>query len=104
MMDILQQAGVPAAAVLSPADLLGDPHLHARGFLHVLDQPGFDSLLVEGDCHTAAHLPSKPPGPAPRQGAHTRDIARELLGLADLEIQRLVDAGVLEPDPAEDGQ
>ena len=27
-------------------------------------------ILVEGDCHTAAHLPKKPPGPAPRQG-HT---------------------------------
>jgi crotonobetainyl-CoA:carnitine CoA-transferase CaiB-like acyl-CoA transferase len=100
VMDILQQAGVPAGAVLSPADLLGDPHLHARGFLHVLDQPGFDSFLVEGDCHTAAHLPSKPPGPAPRQGAHTRDIAKDLLGLADEEIQRLVDSGVLETDPA----
>jgi crotonobetainyl-CoA:carnitine CoA-transferase CaiB-like acyl-CoA transferase len=101
VMDTLQQVGVPAGAVLSPSDLLGDPHLHARHFLHILDQPGFDSMLVEGDCHTASHLPTKPPGPAPRQGAHTREIARELLGLADDEVERLVNAGVLEPDPAE---
>jgi crotonobetainyl-CoA:carnitine CoA-transferase CaiB-like acyl-CoA transferase len=101
VMDTLQQAGVPAAAVLSPVDLLGDPHLQARQFLHVIAQAGFDSILVEGDCHAAANLPAKQPGPAPRQGAHTRQIARELLGLADHEIQRLVDAGVLETDAAE---
>ena len=40
---------------------------------------------------------------APRLGEHTREIARDLLGLSDAEIDRLVAAGALEetkPRPA----
>jgi crotonobetainyl-CoA:carnitine CoA-transferase CaiB-like acyl-CoA transferase len=100
VMDRLQRAGVPAAAVLEPADLLGDPHLLSRDFIQVIVQPGFDSILVEGDCHTAEHLPKKVPGPAPRQGQHTRDIAHDILGLNPAEIDRLIAAGILEGDSA----
>ena len=38
---------------------------------------------------------------APLLGEHSRQIAKRLLGLADDEIQRLVDEGVLEDPPAE---
>ena len=37
--ELLQQAGVPAAAVQDGADLFADPHLRARSFLHVVDHP-----------------------------------------------------------------
>ena len=98
VMDTLQGAGVPAAAVLGPSDLLSDPHLYERGFIQVIVQPGFDTLLVEGDCHAAAHLPKKPPGPAPRQGQHTREIAGQLLGLTAEQVQNLISKGVLEAE------
>jgi crotonobetainyl-CoA:carnitine CoA-transferase CaiB-like acyl-CoA transferase len=35
-------------------------------------------------------------GPAPALGEHTRVIARELLGLADDAIEKLIASGVLE--------
>ena len=38
-------------------------------------------------------------GPAPALGQHTRDIARDLLGLADERIDELLAAGVLETTP-----
>ncbi len=98
VMHQLQAAGVPAAAVLSHADLLSDPHLQSRGFVEVIDQPGFDAVLVEGACHHAEHLPKKYPGPAPSQGQHTREIAREVLGLTPDEIEELISRGVLEVD------
>ena len=101
VMETLQRAAVPAAAVLGPADLLGDPHLQARGFIQVILQPGFDPVFVEGDCHTSLHLPTKPAGPAPRQGQHTREIASHLLGLSEEQIQNLVRVAVLEPDGEE---
>jgi crotonobetainyl-CoA:carnitine CoA-transferase CaiB-like acyl-CoA transferase len=104
VMQRLQQCGVPAAAVLAPADLLGDPHLLSRDFIQVIVQPGFDSILVEGDCHTAEQLPKKAPGPAPRQGQHTRDIARNILGLPPAEIDRLIAAAILESDSGEGGR
>jgi crotonobetainyl-CoA:carnitine CoA-transferase CaiB-like acyl-CoA transferase len=98
VMDRLQRSGVPAAAVLAPVDLLGDPHLLSRDFIQVIVQPGFDSILVEGDCHTAEHLPKKVPGPAPRQGQHTREIAGDILRLAPEAIDRLIAEGILETD------
>ena len=101
VMETLQRSNVPAASVLGPADLLGDPHLQARDFIQVILQPGFDPIFVEGSCHRAERLPTKPAGPAPRQGQHTREIARQLLGLADEQVERLVRVSVLEPDGPE---
>jgi crotonobetainyl-CoA:carnitine CoA-transferase CaiB-like acyl-CoA transferase len=94
----LQAAHVPAAAVESSEDLLDDPHLQAHDFVRVILQPEWEPLFVEGDCYRAEHLPRPPADPAPRHGEHTRDIARELLGLDDAEVDRLVAAGVLEVD------
>ena len=41
-------------------------------------------------------LPRPPQRPAPMQGEHTVELARELLGLDDASIARLVDEGALE--------
>jgi crotonobetainyl-CoA:carnitine CoA-transferase CaiB-like acyl-CoA transferase len=104
VMERLQAVHVPAAMVASALDLLDDPHLQAHDFLRVILQPGWDPLFVEGDCYRTEELAPPPANPAPRHGEHTREIAHELLGLDDIEIDRLVAAGVLEvPDvhPAE---
>jgi crotonobetainyl-CoA:carnitine CoA-transferase CaiB-like acyl-CoA transferase len=97
-MQQLQAAGVPAARIASTDDLLDDPHLHAHDFLRVILQPGWEPVFVEGDCFRAETLTPPPAEPAPRQGEHTREIARELLRLTDAEIDDLVASGVLEVD------
>jgi crotonobetainyl-CoA:carnitine CoA-transferase CaiB-like acyl-CoA transferase len=96
VMDTLQAVGVPAATVVTTDALLDDPHLAAHDFLHVVFQPGWDPLFVEGDCYRSALLAPEPAGPAPQQGQHTREIAADLLALGDTDIERLVGAGVLE--------
>ncbi len=63
--------------------MIGDPHLQARDFIQVILKSGFDPIFVDGDCRSAERLPKKLPGPAPRQGEHTLDIARQVLGLTD---------------------
>lgn len=96
----LQAVGVPAAAVVTAFDLLSDPHLHAHGFVQMVAQPGWDPLFVEGPCFRSEHLDPAAPVPAPSHGAHTRQLAAEVLGLDRARIDELVDAGVLEvPDP-----
>ena len=68
-------------------------------FVRVILQPDWEPLFVEGDCYRADELvPAAVGGPAPRHGEHTRDIAAELLGLDDEEVDRLIAAGVLEVD------
>ncbi len=100
-MQRLQAVHVPAAVVASALDLLDDPHLQAHDFLRVILQPGWDPLFVEGDCYRSEELTPPPAEPAPRHGEHTREIAHELLGLDDGDIDRLIAAGVLEI-PADD--
>jgi crotonobetainyl-CoA:carnitine CoA-transferase CaiB-like acyl-CoA transferase len=97
VMARLQAAGVPAAAVATPFDLLADPHLYAHDFVQMVEQPGWEPLFVEGSCFRSDHLDPAPPDPAPRHGEHTRAIAAEVLGLDDARIEQLLGAGVLEP-------
>ena len=96
VMHRLQSAGVPAGAVVSAFDLLSDPHLHAHGFVQIVEQPGWEPLFVEGPCYRSDALDPAPPAPAPRHGEHTRTLATGLLGLDDGRVGALVDAGVLE--------
>jgi crotonobetainyl-CoA:carnitine CoA-transferase CaiB-like acyl-CoA transferase len=96
VMARLQAAGVPAAAVATPFDLLADPHLHAHDFVQIVLQPGWEPLFVEGSCFRSAHLDPAPPDPAPRHGEHTREIATDVLRVDDAQLEALELAGVLE--------
>ena len=98
-MEQLQAAGIAAAAVLTPTDVLSDPHLVERGFIRVLMQPGWDPLFVEGDSVRCALVPETPLEPAPVHGEHTREIAVDVLGLSEHEVDDLVSSGVLEVPP-----
>ncbi|MHB8463889.1 MAG: CaiB/BaiF CoA-transferase family protein [Acidimicrobiales bacterium] len=96
VMAELQSAGVPAAMIPTPFELLSDPHLASRGFVQEIEQPGWEPLFVEGDCYRADRLHSSPPDSAPRHGENTREIAKDLLGLDDGTVDVLVRSGVLE--------
>jgi crotonobetainyl-CoA:carnitine CoA-transferase CaiB-like acyl-CoA transferase len=99
-MHLLQEAGVIAAAVLSPKQVLLDPHLKARGFFDIIEQPDVGKKPVPKqlgakfsafsiDCET----------PAPRLGEHNREVLHGLLGLADDEIAALEERKVIGDTP-----
>ena len=99
VMEQLQAVRVPAAVVESSEDLLDDPHLQAHDFVRVILQPGWEPLFVEGDCYRAdAARRGLRPSPHPGTVSTPARSRRELLGLDDGEIDRLVAAGVLEVD------
>jgi benzylsuccinate CoA-transferase BbsF subunit len=86
--------GVPAAPVNSSRDVLEDADLVARGYWQRLEHPVIGSMSVSGP-------PFRIDGDrpvlrsAPLLGQHTREIARELIGMDDGEIDRLVADGIL---------
>jgi crotonobetainyl-CoA:carnitine CoA-transferase CaiB-like acyl-CoA transferase len=79
-----------------PVELLDDPQLVSRGFPTHIEQPGAGSLIVDGSSFTASGMAPPVMERAPALGEHTRVIARELLGLADDDIEQLIASGVLE--------
>jgi crotonobetainyl-CoA:carnitine CoA-transferase CaiB-like acyl-CoA transferase len=101
VMETLQAAGVPAGIVAHPGHHLSDPQLLHRGYQKPVVQPDYESVLLEGPPFLGSDLPEPIVGPAPMLGEHTREIAREILRLAEDEIQRLVDEGVIEDPPKE---
>lgn len=99
VMETLQAAGVPAGIVAHPGHHLSDPQLRHRGYPKLLVQPEYESIVLEGPPFLGSELPEPIVAPAPKLGEHTREVARDVLGLSDGEIQALIDEGVLEDPP-----
>ena len=60
VMNLLQQAGVPAGVVQNDQDLLEkDPQLKERGYYRVFSKPGFGECLHYGWPVTLSRTPSK---------------------------------------------
>jgi crotonobetainyl-CoA:carnitine CoA-transferase CaiB-like acyl-CoA transferase len=76
----LQRLQVPAGAVLKPAEVLADPHLRARGANALVDDPDLGASPVPTLAFRAG-FPTLPAAPAPRFGADTAAVLRELAGV-----------------------
>jgi len=90
----LQQHGVAAAPVLSVADLLSDPHWHARKtFVEVVHPLGFTETIYGAYVKMSRSQVDVQPGP--RMGQDNERVLRDLLGLGADEYQRLLDAKII---------
>jgi crotonobetainyl-CoA:carnitine CoA-transferase CaiB-like acyl-CoA transferase len=98
-----QRAGVPAAPMLTGAEQVSNPQFEARGFAVRIDQPGVGPLWLDGAAFRGQHMVGPDVHQAPDLGEHTRQIARDLLGRDDEEIDRLLAAGILETTPPVSG-
>jgi benzylsuccinate CoA-transferase BbsF subunit len=108
LADRLQEAGVPAAPVRTPKDLLLDPHLAARGFWpkvrHHPLQEGVGVRPLPGVAARFTGTPGRVERPAPLLGQHNREILGELLGLSDAELASLAADGVIGDRPASEAR
>jgi len=87
---------VPVAPMFTGSDQAADPHYQARGYLRWIEQQDLGWICLEGPCFKASGMADVRIFQAPLLGEHTREICRELLGLGDPEIEKLVAAGALE--------
>ncbi|MBW2241786.1 MAG: CoA transferase [Deltaproteobacteria bacterium] len=101
VMETLQEAGVPAGIVAHPVHHLSDPQLLHRGYPKLLVQPDYEAVMLEGPSFLGSDLPEVITEPAPWLGQHTREIASELLGLSEAEIEALIEEKVIEDPPKE---
>ncbi len=94
-LSVLQAAGVPSAVVRDVEELLGDPHLHARGMLRQTYHDVLGEISLPGSPVNVAFGQPDDPGPVPELGEHNRRVYGELLGLTDEEMQSLEEQGVI---------
>jgi len=99
-MHLLQKAGVIAAAVLNPKQVLMDPHLRERGAFDMIDQPdvGVRPVARQLGAKFSAFEPDSA-RPAPKLGEHNREVLQGMLGLSDEELARLAEQKVIGDTP-----
>ena len=99
-MHLLQKAGVIAAAVLNPKQVLLDPHLRERGAFDVIEQPDVGKRPVSRQLGAkfSAFVPDSA-RPAPKLGEHNREVLQGLLGLSDEDLARLEEQKVIGDTP-----
>lgn len=95
VMQTLQAAGVPAGVVNRLGDLFSDPQLVHRRVWRELPHPELERFHYEAPPFTLSETPAALRR-SPLLGEHNRYVYREILGLEDAEIERLMADGVIE--------
>lgn len=98
-MATLQAKGIAAAAVLTNADIVEDPHLAARGFMVDVDQADVGVRAFPGFPVHSSETPRPDMRGAPTLGGDNQAIVVELLGRCPDAYARLEREGVLAQHP-----
>lgn len=99
LMALLQGAGVIAGAVHDARDLVENEQLTEREFWVELEHRDAGEHRTPGLAIRFEKTPVRYRRPAPCLGEHNAEVLRELLGLAEIEIERLRRTGVLVDSP-----
>lgn len=89
---LLDEAEVPAMAVVEPDDLPRDPHLMETGFFQVMEHPSEGAVRTMAPPVGLSASPAEVRRLAPRLGEHGREVLAEA-GLSAAEIEALIASG-----------
>jgi hypothetical protein len=101
-MHVLQAHGVPAGAVLTARELVANPHLQERDYFAVFtndNAPRVGPRVYAGRPFRSLPAPPIALHLVSALGQYNLQILRDVAGLADADIQRLVEAGVIATQP-----
>ena len=93
-LDLLRSLDIPAAPLRTPDELFDNPHLNAVGFFETVATPN-GAVRFPGVPTWFSQTPGHVGGPAPRLGAHTREVLEEfgLSAVDDSAVQRELTSG-----------
>ena len=92
---MLAKADSPSTLTYTAAEIAADQQFRSRGMVREVEDPMFGKVLHAGIVPHVSDDPGDIRWPGPPIGAHTDDILREVLGLADDEIRSLREEGVV---------
>jgi benzylsuccinate CoA-transferase BbsF subunit len=93
--EILQRAGVMAAATVNVVEGVQDRHLTERGFFRDMDYPGEGNLRLAGMPWRLSDVPEGNYQRPPALGEHNDYVFKELLKMSDEEIAQLQEEQVI---------
>jgi formyl-CoA transferase len=94
ILNLMEQAEVPAGRIYSAADIAADPHFAARGMIERVIAGDGEPLKVPGIVPKLSATPGAIPSPAPKLGEHTQPVLQEL-GFSEKEIAKLRQDGIV---------
>jgi crotonobetainyl-CoA:carnitine CoA-transferase CaiB-like acyl-CoA transferase len=95
VMEMLQAAGVPAAAVNDARDLANDPQLNERGFFAILEHPVLGLTRADGNPIRLSATPPQYSRAAPLLGGDNRRVFIDMLGMDEEKFKRYVAEGII---------
>lgn len=95
IVQIMDEAKVPAAQVNSIADIFADEHIQERQNIAVQDDPRFGELAVAGIMPKLSQTPGDIRSLGPDLGANNEEVYGEWLGVSVEEMERLREEGVI---------
>ncbi len=96
---LLQAAGVRAGPILANWEVVGDPHLHERGYLVYVNHPEAGVLPYPGFGWKLSRTPARVRRHSPMFAEHNREVLAGILGMSDDEIARLYENGTTADEP-----
>ncbi len=94
VLEALHAGAVPAGLVYTPADIVADEHVRARGALVEVDDPQVGPITMPAPVPRLSRTPAEVRWPGPRLGAHTDEVLAEA-GLRPDEVAALRAARVV---------
>jgi CoA:oxalate CoA-transferase len=95
---MLDAVGVPNGPINSIDDVVHDPQVLAREMIQTVEHPVAGSTLLPGVPIKLSSTPGSIRRPAPVLGAHTDEVLREWLGMAEDKIREMRKRGAFGPD------
>lgn len=95
VMKMLQEAGVPSAAVNDARDLMEDPNLKQRGFFIEMDHPVLGKKGADANPIKLKHTPAQYKKAAPLLGEDNRRIFVNMLGMDESRFEEYVNRGII---------
>lgn len=95
LLELLADGGVPAGRIFRAKDMLADPQFAARQSIVRVAHPQFGDMAMQDVFPRLSETPGRVGHPGPGLGEHNDEVYRGLLGLADDEVTRLREAGVI---------
>ena len=98
---ILQEARIPVAPILTPAEAIDHPLLRQRGTAQTITDRALGEFTIPGMSYRFSKFPPLELQ-APFLGEHNQEVFTELVGLSPEQVREMIEDGVLVSEPIQD--